>query len=385
MKKQGNEKVKKFLIIQPFLSYGGAEAVSVQLAYRLGHSGKDAVVVALYKDKRLPHLARRTKIVTIREPFSTFFSKSKLLLLFLGLPFLAFLALRNTNKNTALNPHNFTSLWAASLASLVNGTLIVWTVHNLPQTPFNRGILGVLFNPAIEFLNGLFARRCKQVVAVSEKVKRELKQKYQVNARLFYPAVDFEFWSLGVGKEIKKKYGLNGKFIILSVGRLKKEKNQELLLKVFAQVSRKIEDGALIIVGDGEELARLKELTKELKISSRVHFVGYQPPEALRDFYKAADLHLLPAFKTEGLNLTPLEALCSQTVSIVAQGSGIDQLLKKEEVGLVAKPTIESFSNRILKAINRRSEVVKMGKKGQAWVRNKLSWEKYVKKFKSLV
>lgn len=378
-------KNKKIVVIQPFLSYGGAEAVSVQLAYRLGRSGKDAVVVALYKDRRLPHLAKRTKIVTVREPFSTFFSKSKLLLLFLGLPVLTLLVLRNTDKNTALNPHNFPSLWAASLASLVNGTLVVWTVHNLPQTPFNRGILGVLFNPAIEFLNGFFARRCKQVVAVSEKVKRELKQKYQVNARLFYPAVDFEFWSLGVGKKVKKKYDLNGKFIILSVGRLKKEKNQELLLKVFAQVSLKIEDAALVIVGDGEELARLKELTKELKIGRRVHFVGYQPPQVLRDFYSAVDVNVLPAFKTEGFNLTPFEALCNQTVSVVARGSGIDELFEKEGVGLAVKPSTNNFAKAIIVTYKSKDEIERIGEKGRAWVKENLNWEEYSRKFVELV
>ena len=86
-----SKKKLSFLIIQPWLAYGGAEAVSVQLAYNLVKKGYGAKVIALYKEKKLPHLSDKVDIVVLPKPFSTLFSKSKLFLLLFGLPALILL------------------------------------------------------------------------------------------------------------------------------------------------------------------------------------------------------------------------------------------------------------------------------------------------------
>ena len=63
--------------------------------------------------------------------------------------------------------------------------------------------------------------------------------------------------------------------IIINVGRLEKQKNQEDLLKAFAEV-KKVIPCRLLIVGDGSLKTYLIDLTKKLNIAEDVLFLGFQ-------------------------------------------------------------------------------------------------------------
>lgn len=65
-----------------------------------------------------------------------------------------------------------------------------------------------------------------------------------------------------------------GKFYFLTVGRFRKEKNYDMLIRAFAL----LKDPAcrLIMVGGGEELEKCVQLARELGIAERVHFAGFQ-------------------------------------------------------------------------------------------------------------
>lgn len=348
--------MKKILIMQPFLSYGGAEAVSIQLAYYLKKRGFDAKVMALFKKKHLPLYSDKVEITSL-------------------------INLSEYLNADMLNPHNFPTLWLAVIIGKIFKIPVVWTVHNFPQSPVNNFLVNWLVN----YLDGFFAKRCAKVIAVSDKVKKQIKDLYDVDSTVIHTGVDYEFYSKGDGERIRKKYNWTDKYIILQVARLRKEKNQELSIKVFKKVSKKISNSVLILVGDGEDKDRLVSLSKRHKISDRVLFVGYLPASILRSFYDAADIHLLPSFKTEGFNLAPLEALCTGCVSVVVEGSGVDSFLKKNEVGFVANGTVESFKEKVIYAYKNKGLVSKMGKKGKKAIKQKLTWDKYVDEFERLL
>ncbi|RKE95314.1 glycosyltransferase family 4 protein [Ichthyenterobacterium magnum] len=69
-----------------------------------------------------------------------------------------------------------------------------------------------------------------------------------------------------------KKRNPNKDNIILNVGRLDKNKSQDLLIRAFSNI--KTDGWRLIFVGDGEEKSNYINLTKSLGIESMVSFVG---------------------------------------------------------------------------------------------------------------
>lgn len=374
------------LIVQPFLSYGGAEAVSLQLAYHWSRRGYQVKVVALYSESgKLPYLGDQANLVCAPWWLRPLFARSKTFLLLFGFPILLWLTWRESKRVELLNPHNFPSLWAAGMVGSLRKIKVIWTCHNFPQTPFVGNLADKLLNPVIESVNRFFAQRCRQVVAVSKKVKNQIHHKYQVEPKVIHPAISLDFYAKGKGSKIRKQFNLKNKYVILQVARLKKEKNQELAIRSLAKIAIKIENVILILVGDGEEKKMLERLAKKMRVLDRVIFAGYQIPEQVRNFYDACDLHIAPAFETEGCNLTPFEALCLKKVSLVAEGSGVDGILKKEQIGLVAKPTVEEFGRQILWTYSHGKEVREMGNKGRRWTKENLSWHEYIQKFESMI
>ena len=75
--------------------------------------------------------------------------------------------------------------------------------------------------------------------------------------------------------EIKKKLNYKKKNIILSAGRLVKQKNFETLIRGFSIFSKDYPNYKLIILGDGPEKEKLKQLIKNLNCNKKIILKGW--------------------------------------------------------------------------------------------------------------
>ncbi len=101
----------------------------------------------------------------------------------------------------------------------------------------------------------------------------------------------------------KKDFYSKKENIILTVGRLDTNKNQELLIRAFAKLN--ISNWRLLIIGDGVMKNSLKELCKKLKIDDRVDFLGNIPN--VWKFYNLSKIFVLTS-RSEGFPNVLLEA-----------------------------------------------------------------------------
>jgi glycosyltransferase involved in cell wall biosynthesis len=97
---------------------------------------------------------------------------------------------------------------------------------------------------------------------------------------------------------------------IISVGRLSKEKNYTLLLKVFAKVHQQDQNTRLLILGDGEERAALELMVTNLSLQECVLMPGFVNNPY--PYMKAADTFVLSS-NWEGFGLVLVEALACGT------------------------------------------------------------------------
>ena len=72
-----------------------------------------------------------------------------------------------------------------------------------------------------------------------------------------------------------KKKNLLFKNYILNIGRLTKQKNQQLLITAFKKISKKYNKLNLLILGEGEKYNELKFLIKELNLENKVKLLGH--------------------------------------------------------------------------------------------------------------
>jgi glycosyltransferase involved in cell wall biosynthesis len=90
-----------------------------------------------------------------------------------------------------------------------------------------------------------------------------------------------------------KKYNLQGKKVLLYVGRLVTVKNLSFLLKVVAKI--KSTDWVLVFVGDGIMMDSLKAQVQELNITDKIIFVGRKEGSELASWYTFAQIFVLPS------------------------------------------------------------------------------------------
>ena len=93
-------------------------------------------------------------------------------------------------------------------------------------------------------------------------------------------------------------------FLVLSVGELNENKNQQIVIRALAR----LEDQNIhyVLCGKGDQLENLRALAGELNISDRVHFLGYR--KDIADICRQCDLFALPS-RREGLPFAAMEAM----------------------------------------------------------------------------
>ena len=159
-------------------------------------------------------------------------------------------------------------------------------------------------------------RSASRVVAVSPDQPVVLVREYGV------PAQKIDTIPNGIDSKFtqapREEAPVAGKFRWLFVGRLVAQKNVELLLEATALMSQEAE---LVIVGDGEDRAKLEALARRLKLN-QVTFAGVQRGEDLLMQYRQADAFVLPSTK-ESTGLVLLEAMAAGLPIVATNVEGI--------------------------------------------------------------
>ncbi len=94
----------------------------------------------------------------------------------------------------------------------------------------------------------------------------------------------------GNAEKLRENLGIGNKKMILSVAYLTERKGLDYLIKACAKLNKEKKDFVLVIVGDGPDKQKLKNLCFESKIEAR--FTGYV--SNLVDYYAAADIFVMP-------------------------------------------------------------------------------------------
>lgn len=113
-------------------------------------------------------------------------------------------------------------------------------------------------------------------------------------------------------EEIKSKYKLYNKKVLLCLGRVAKEKSFDIIINNFKNYLDKYsnENVVLLFVGDGPQLEELKNLSKTLNLDNKIIFVGKVPVNETQYYYHCADL-FLSASTSETQGLTFMEAMAA--------------------------------------------------------------------------
>ncbi len=151
-----------------------------------------------------------------------------------------------------------------------------------------------------------------------------------------------------------------GAKVVLSIGRLSREKGHADLVDAFSQLQERFKDTEvwLVVVGDGPERARLEQRAKECNAGKNVAFAGHR--DDAKRFYGIADVFALPSY-TEGTPNVLLEAMAAGVPVVATRVGGIPELATDEKNALLVaagKPSeIANALRRILQTAQLRNEL----------------------------
>jgi phosphatidyl-myo-inositol dimannoside synthase len=109
------------------------------------------------------------------------------------------------------------------------------------------------------------------------------------------------------------RHGLHGNKVLLSVSRLvaaERYKGHDRVIRILPRVLVNKPETTYVIVGDGDDRPRLESLALKLQLKEAVRFVGRVAPEELPDYFRLADVFVMPS-TGEGFGIVFLEASAS--------------------------------------------------------------------------
>lgn len=181
---------------------------------------------------------------------------------------------------------------------------------------------------------------------------------------------------------IKEKLLINEKNVILYVGQLIKRKGLIYLINAVSYLSDDIKkDLKVIIIGEGPEKDRLKNLCKEKGLNSIFKFIGAVKRETIPYYYSVADIFVLPSL-SEGRPVVIYEAMASECAIITTDLEGIKEQIEDNVSGVLIKHSSSKLLSSKIKILlennNLRYELGRNARK--SIFENNLTWDDYSKR-----
>jgi glycosyltransferase involved in cell wall biosynthesis len=162
--------------------------------------------------------------------------------------------------------------------------------------------------------------------------------------------------------------------IILSIGRLVEKKGYPYLIKACKILVDKNIDFQCIIIGDGPQKNYLKKLIGVNHLSKFVTLVGVIFQEKIINFLNKTDIFVLPCIQSadndmDGIPVVLMEAMAMKIPVISTHISGIPELIKNMETGLLVPPKNEKALAEGIKFLKENIDLrKKLGDAGRKWV-----------------
>ncbi|MDY0293107.1 MAG: glycosyltransferase [Candidatus Methanomethylophilaceae archaeon] len=187
----------------------------------------------------------------------------------------------------------------ATFHTMVEDTMEYYSPIKMPRELAGRLVWTYLRN---------FLKRPDAIIAPTQSTADELLAKgaRPREVRIIPTGIDTSRFRTGEdGTAIRGRHGLEGKNVLIHVGRISYEKDIGVIVDALAHLP---EDTVLLMAGKGPAEESIRALAAEKGVGSRVFFAGFVPDGELVSYYAAADVAVSASrFETQGLSV--LEAM----------------------------------------------------------------------------
>lgn len=183
---------------------------------------------------------------------------------------------------------------------------------------------------------------------------------------VFRQGVDLERFHPGNQLEARKAVSIAAdRPTLLWVGRMVPVKALDVMLEACVRLRQQVPKLNVVLVGDGPLRKSLEAQAAQLGLTGCVQFAGAQPQNGLPDWYRAADVMVLPSL-SEGRPNVLREAVVCGTPFVASNVGGISEIAEPGVDALVPAGQSEPLANAILQTLQRGRPQARLHR-GQSW------------------
>jgi L-malate glycosyltransferase len=255
--------------------------------------------------------------------------------------------------------------------------------RDAPKIVVARRVDFSIFRHSFLHLNGIKYRRCDRIVAVSQRVKDVLTSDGIAPeiVSIVRDGIDVERISRAPDRtaELRARYGIgDGQPLILNVAHMAHHKGQCHLVDAMPAILAERPDARTVVVGHGELRESLEARARGLGLGSRLVFAGFQPPDEIPSFLKAADVFAFPSVE-EGLGSSLLDAMAAGVPIVASRAGGIPEIIRDDETGVLVEPGDPgALARGILRLLNDRAAARRIASAATCYVRTQGTKERMV-------
>jgi glycosyltransferase involved in cell wall biosynthesis len=262
----------------------------------------------------------------------------------------------STVVRTLLTGGRFQAILCTHINLLPIATLARWWL----RAPVVLVIYGVDAWTPPPFWTRAALRRVDSVISISEvTLDRFLSWSSfdPARCRILPNAIHLDWYGSGTpNPRLVSRYRLEGKTVIMTLGRLESEKRRkgfDEVIEVLPELAAEFPDLTYLIAGYGADQERLKRKAEDLGVAERVRFTGPVREDEKAEHYRLAHAFVMPS-RGEGFGFVLLEALACGIPVVASRQDGGREAIRDGELGILVDPTdLEDVKRGIRSALAR--------------------------------
>jgi phosphatidylinositol alpha-1,6-mannosyltransferase len=199
----------------------------------------------------------------------------------------------------------------------------------------------------------------------------------------FTPGVDDTTFRPGSGgDEVRRRYRLDGRPVVVCVSRMVARKGQDMLVRALPLIRDRVPDAALLLVGDGPHRGAVERLVDHLDLRAHVVLTGRVPWDDTPAYYDAGDVFCMPTrtrllgLEPEALGICYLEAAATGLPVVAGDSGGAPDAVLDGRNGLVVDGRDVTAVARACATFLADPALAKaFGARGRQWVAAGWRWD----------
>jgi glycosyltransferase involved in cell wall biosynthesis len=157
------------------------------------------------------------------------------------------------------------------------------------------------------------------------------------------------------------------------------------LVRAMKKVVAQYPKALLLLGGKGPEKERLEGIIAELGLGDNVRLLGFISDDDLADYFRAANLFVLPTVALEGFGLVTVEALASGTPVIGTPVGGTVEILSGLDRRLLSSSTeADALAEAIVGFLGSPLRQELTPERLHQFILDKYTWDRHVSKIEAL-